>query len=61
MTGHGDIPMTVQAMKAGAIEFLPKPFREQDMLDAVGSELKRIASAVPRKKKLQTCRQDWQA
>jgi FixJ family two-component response regulator len=35
MTGHGDIPMTVQAMKAGAIEFLPKPFRDQDMLDAV--------------------------
>jgi FixJ family two-component response regulator len=35
MTGHGDIPMTVQAMKAGAVEFLTKPFREQDMLDAV--------------------------
>src|ERR1700722_20070894 len=35
MTGHGDIPMTVKAMKAGAIEFLPKPFRDQDMLDAV--------------------------
>ncbi len=35
MTAHGDIPMTVQAMKAGAIEFLTKPFREQDMLDAV--------------------------
>src|SRR5271154_5631099 len=35
MTGHGDIPMTVQAMKAGAVEFLPKPFRDQDMLDAV--------------------------
>jgi FixJ family two-component response regulator len=35
MTGHGDIPMTVKAMKAGAIEFLSKPFREQDMLDAV--------------------------
>jgi FixJ family two-component response regulator len=35
MTGHGDIPMTVKAMKAGAVEFLPKPFREQDMLDAV--------------------------
>jgi FixJ family two-component response regulator len=35
MTGHGDIPMTVKAMKAGAIEFLTKPFREQDMLDAV--------------------------
>jgi FixJ family two-component response regulator len=35
MTGHGDIPMTVQAMKAGAVEFLTKPFRDQDMLDAV--------------------------
>jgi FixJ family two-component response regulator len=35
MTGHGDIPMTVQAMKAGAVEFLTKPFREQELLDAV--------------------------
>lgn len=35
MTGHGDIPMSVKAMKAGACEFLPKPFRDQDMLDAV--------------------------
>jgi len=35
ITGHGDIPMTVKAMKAGAVEFLPKPFREQDLLDAV--------------------------
>jgi FixJ family two-component response regulator len=35
MTGHGDIPMTVQAMKGGAIEFLTKPFRDQDLLDAV--------------------------
>lgn len=35
MTGHGDIPMSVRAMKAGAVDFLPKPFREQDMLDAV--------------------------
>ena len=35
ITGHGDIPMSVKAMKAGAIDFLPKPFREQDMLDAV--------------------------
>jgi FixJ family two-component response regulator len=35
MTGHGDIPMTVRAMKAGAVEFLSKPFRDQDMLDAV--------------------------
>ena len=35
MTGHGDIPMTVRAMKGGAVDFLSKPFREQDMLDAV--------------------------
>jgi FixJ family two-component response regulator len=41
MTGHGDIPMTVKAMKAGAVEFLPKPFRDQDMLDAVRLGLER--------------------
>jgi FixJ family two-component response regulator len=35
MTGHGDIPMTVRAMKGGAVDFLTKPFREQDLLDAV--------------------------
>jgi FixJ family two-component response regulator len=35
ITGHGDIPMSVQAMKAGAIEFLTKPFRDQDLLDAI--------------------------
>jgi FixJ family two-component response regulator len=41
MTGHGDIPMTVQAMKAGAIEFLTKPFRDQDFLDAVNAGITR--------------------
>ena len=41
MTGHGDIPMTVKAMKAGALEFLSKPFRDQDMLDAVQLALER--------------------
>jgi FixJ family two-component response regulator len=41
MTGHGDIPMTVKAMKAGAVEFLAKPFRDQDMLDAVNRALER--------------------
>jgi FixJ family two-component response regulator len=41
ITGHGDIPMTVQAMKAGAVDFLPKPFREQDLLDAVQRALDR--------------------
>ena len=41
ITGHGDIPMTVRAMKGGAVEFLPKPFREQDLLDAVRIGLER--------------------
>lgn len=41
MTGHGDIPMTVRAMKAGAIDFLTKPFRDQDMLDAVTAAIER--------------------
>jgi FixJ family two-component response regulator len=41
MTGHGDIPMTVRGMKAGAVDFLPKPFRDQDMLDAVAAALAR--------------------
>ena len=44
MTGHGDIRMSVKAMKAGAIDFLPKPFRDQDMLDAVTRALDRTAS-----------------
>jgi FixJ family two-component response regulator len=41
MTGHGDIPMTVQGMKAGAVDFLTKPFRDQDMLDAVTTAIER--------------------
>ena len=41
ITGHGDIPMTVQAMKGGAIEFLTKPFRHQDLLDAIQTGLAR--------------------
>jgi FixJ family two-component response regulator len=41
ITGHGDIPMTVRAMKAGAVEFLTKPFRDQDLLDAVQIALER--------------------
>jgi FixJ family two-component response regulator len=41
MTGHGDIPMSVHAMKHGAVDFLPKPFREQDMLDAVLGAIER--------------------
>ncbi|MFE1603008.1 response regulator transcription factor [Methylobacterium sp. ID0610] len=50
MTGHGDIPMSVRAMKAGALDFLTKPFRDQDMLDAIAAaiardELRRAESA----------------
>ena len=41
LTGHGDIPMSVRAMKAGAVEFLTKPFRDQDLLDAVRVALER--------------------
>jgi FixJ family two-component response regulator len=41
MTGHGDIPMSVRAMKAGAVDFLAKPFRDQEMLDAVAAALER--------------------
>jgi len=41
ITAHGDIPMSVRAMKAGAVEFLPKPFRDQDLLDAVQAALDR--------------------
>lgn len=41
MSGHGDIPMTVRAMKGGAVDFLTKPFRDQDMLDAVSTAIER--------------------
>ena len=41
ITGHGDIPMSVRAMKAGAVEFLTKPFRDQDLLDAIGQAIER--------------------
>jgi FixJ family two-component response regulator len=41
ITGHGDIPMSVRAMKAGAVDFLPKPFRDQDMLEAVTAAIAR--------------------
>jgi FixJ family two-component response regulator len=45
MTGHGDIPMSVKAMKAGAVEFLTKPFRDQDLLDAIQQALERDRAA----------------
>ena len=53
ITAHGDIPMTVRAMKAGAIEFLPKPFRDQDLLDAIQASLARSGDAL---RDHETCR-----
>jgi FixJ family two-component response regulator len=52
ITGHGDIPMTVQAMKGGAIEFLTKPFRDQDLLDAIQMGLSRDRARREREKVL---------
>jgi FixJ family two-component response regulator len=45
ITGHGDIPMSVRAMKSGAVEFLPKPFHDQALLDAIGEALTRARAA----------------
>ena len=57
LTGHGDIPMSVRAMKAGAVEFLTKPFREQDLLDAVQTALERDRANREDEKLLGTLRQ----
>ncbi len=55
MTGHGDIPMTVRAMKAGAVDFLTKPFRDQDMLDAVTAAIERDRNSRNEAKIAPTC------
>jgi FixJ family two-component response regulator len=49
VTAHGDIPMSVQAMKAGAVEFLTKPFRDQDLLDAIYVAIRRSAAMIERR------------
>jgi FixJ family two-component response regulator len=56
ITGHGDIPMTVQAMKAGAVEFLTKPFRDQELLDAVHQALARDRHARAQRAEMATLR-----
>jgi FixJ family two-component response regulator len=56
ITGHGDIPMSVQAMKGGAIEFLTKPFRDQDLLDAIQLGLARDRARLENEKSLATLR-----
>lgn len=53
ITGHGDIPMSVRAMKQGALEFLTKPFRDQDLLDAIGQALRKAQDAHAQRRHLQ--------
>src|SRR5439155_6437284 len=53
ITGHGDVPMTVQAMKAGAVEFLTKPFTNDVLLDAVGGANERSRTAVRQEPEMQ--------
>jgi FixJ family two-component response regulator len=61
MTGHGDIPMSVKAMKAGAVDFLTKPFRDQDMLDAVAMAIERDRERRDEEKRLSDLRSHFEA
>jgi FixJ family two-component response regulator len=61
ITGHGDIPMTVRAMKAGAVEFLTKPFRDQDLLDAVQIALERDRARRTQDKTVREVRDHFEA
>ena len=61
VTAHGDIPMTVRAMKAGAIEFLTKPFRDQDLLDAIHLALERDRAAFQREAELVVLRERFES
>jgi FixJ family two-component response regulator len=61
ITAHGDIPMSVQAMKAGAVEFLTKPFRDQDLLDAINQALVRDTTAHSQRAELAELRQHYES
>jgi FixJ family two-component response regulator len=61
ITGHGDIPMSVRAMKAGAVEFLTKPFRDQDLLDAIEQALERDSVGRSQRAELAALRQYYHA
>jgi FixJ family two-component response regulator len=61
ITGHGDIPMSVQAMKGGAIEFLTKPFRDQDLLDAIQLGLCRDRARLKNEKSLTALKERFQS
>jgi len=60
ITAHGDIPMSVRAMKAGAIEFLPKPFRDEDLLDAIRQAIQRDGEAMKQRSKMAQLRARYQ-
>jgi RNA polymerase sigma factor (sigma-70 family) len=60
ITGHGDIPMSVRAMKAGAVEFLTKPFRDQDLLDAIQLALERDRARRQREAEIATLRERFE-
>ena len=61
ITGHGDIPMSVRAIKAGAVEFLTKPFREQDLLDAIQQALERDRTAREQRAALEELRSRFES
>ena len=61
ITGHGDIPMSVRAMKAGAVEFLTKPLRDQDLLDAIQAGLRRDRSRLEEERKVAQLRMRHQS
>jgi len=61
VTGHGDIPMSVRAMKAGAVEFLTKPFRDQDLLDAIRVALERDRARREQQKEVMELQQRFQS
>jgi FixJ family two-component response regulator len=61
ITGHGDIPMSVKAMKSGAVEFLTKPFRDQDLLDAIHQALDRDRAAREQQSKLAELRKRYES
>jgi FixJ family two-component response regulator len=61
ITGHGDVPMTVQAMKAGAVEFLMKPFDDEVLLSAIRNAIKRSAAVLDDQAELQTLRDNYES
>ena len=61
ITGHGDIPMTVKAMKSGAVEFLTKPFRDQDLLDAINQGLDRDRATRQQQSELAELRERYES